>query len=91
MKIVLNKCYGGFSLSPMACNKLGLKHPYAMIERTDERLIMLMHEYGSKDISGYTANLVMVDLPDNCTDWEIDEYDGLESITYVVDGKLHHA
>lgn len=91
MKIVLNKCYGGFSLSPMACNKLGLEHPYAMIKRTDDRLIMLMQEYGSKDISGHSAKLVIVDLPDNCTDWEIDEYDGIENITYVVDGKLHHA
>ena len=29
--------------------------------------------------------------PDTSTDYEIDEYDGWESIIYVVNGKLYHA
>lgn len=91
MKIVLNKCYGGFSLSADACKALGLKSPYAMIARNDERLIALMEEHGSAWVSGVSAKLVLVDVSDNCTDWEMDEYDGVERITYVVDGKLHHA
>lgn len=91
MKIVLNKCYGGFSLSVNAYTALGLKHTYSEIDRTDERLIALMEEHGSAWVSGGLAKLVLVELSDNCTDWEMDEYDGFERITYVVDGKLHHA
>ena len=91
MKIVLNKCYGGFSLSAGACKALGLKSRYTIIARNDERLISLMEEHGSEWVSGDCAALVPVDIPDNCTDWEMDEYDGWERITYVVDGKLYHA
>ena len=32
----------------------------------------------------------IIELPKNTTDWEIDEYDGSESITCVVDGKIKH-
>ena len=91
MKIVLNKCYGGFSLSAKACEALGLKSRYTMIARNDERLIALMEEHGSAWVSGDCAKLVLVDVSDNYTDWEMDEYDGLERITYVVDGMLYHA
>lgn len=91
MKIVLNKCYGGFSLSAKACEALGLKSRYTIIVRNDERLISLMEEYGSEWVSGDCAALVLVDIPDNCTDWEMDEYDGWERIIYVVDGMLYHA
>ena len=91
MKIVLNKCFGGFSLSANACEALGLKSPYAMIDRTDEQLVTLMEEHGAEWVSGRFAKLVLVDVSDHCTDWEIDEYDGMERVTYVVDGKLHHA
>lgn len=91
MKIVLNKCYGGFSLSANACEALGLKSPYALVNRTDERLVALMEEHGTKWVSGRSAKLVLVDVSNNCTDWDMDEHDGWERITYVVDGKLHYA
>jgi hypothetical protein len=32
-----------------------------------------------------------VAIPDEATDWELDEYDGFERVTYVVGGKLYHA
>jgi nitroreductase len=37
------------------------------------------------------GDLEVVEIPDTATDWEIDEYDGWESVVYVVNGKLHHA
>lgn len=95
MKIVLNKCYGGFSLSEFACEKLGCG-PYdydysETLSRTDEKLIDLIETYGSEKCSGEHSAIVVVEIPDEATDWEFDEYDGVEFVTYVIDGKIHHA
>ena len=93
MKFVLNKCFGGFSLSDEAAKDLN-SSCYGLSdydERSNSALIALIEEKGSGYVSGDCAQLAIVDIPDNCTDYEIDEYDGYESITYVVDGKLDHA
>ena len=92
MVFVLNKCYGGWSLSDWAVEQLGVEDRYS--ELTDlelDALITLIREFGSEKCSGRHAKLKVVEIPDNCTDFEIDEYDGVESITYVVDGKIYHA
>ena len=47
-------------------------------------------EADAEAVNGICAKLKVVEIPEEATDWEINEYDGLESITYVVDGKLHH-
>jgi hypothetical protein len=47
-------------------------------------------EADAEAINGACAKLKVVEIPEEATDWELNEYDGLESITYVVDGKLHH-
>ena len=86
MKIVLNKCYGGFSLSEIAIEKLGLSDEYPIINRSDPILLDLVE----KDVaSGRYAKLRVVEIPDDATDWEIDEYDGFEVAIYVVDGHIH--
>jgi len=93
MKIVLNKEYGGFALSDFACEKLGCR-PYdydVPFLRNDEKLIDLIETYGSEKCSGRYAALVIEEISDETTDWEINEYDGIETVTYVVDGKIHHA
>lgn len=86
MKFVLNKCYGGFGLSDWAEEQMGCCSP----SRDDPKFITLVTNHGGK-VSGECAALVVVEIPDNTTDYEIDEYDGFESITYVVDGKIYHA
>ena len=86
MKFVLNKCYGGFGLSDWAKEQMGCSEPY----RDDPEFITLVTNHGKK-VSEWYAKLVVVEIPDNTTDYEIDEYDGFESITYVVDGKIYHA
>lgn len=88
MKIVLNKCYGGFGLSYWALDQLGIKTEL-WIERNDPRLIELVEQYPDK-VSGNNAQLEVVEIPSYCTDWEINEYDGFESIIYVVCGKIYH-
>ena len=89
MEIVLNSCFGGFSLSEIACKKLGLINPYAPIGRTDPRLIECVRTLG-EEANGNCASLRIVEIPNDCTDWEINDYDGVETITYVVGGQLYH-
>ena len=94
MTFVLNKCYGGFSLSDFAAKKLGLEDEWDFDcgdELMVDALASLIVEFGSEKCSGDCANLQVVEIPDDCTDYEVDEYDGFECITYVVGGKLYHA
>ena len=44
-----------------------------------------------EDVDGYCAELEVVEIPDGATDYYLNEYDGMESIIYVLDGKLHWA
>ncbi len=48
------------------------------IERDDKTLIEVVEDLGEK-ADGFCARLKIVDIPDG-TDWEIEEYDGLETI-----------
>lgn len=118
MKIVINRCYGGFSVSLAAARfmaergnrtaiaelaeydakienkenqtrlerKCGVKFygygytnnsgPYA---RDDKDLIAAVEALGEK-ASGKLAKLTIVEIPKG-TDWEIDDYDGMESVS----------
>lgn len=89
MKVVVNRCFGGFGISEEAKKILDTDFNW-LIERTDEQLIALIEEKGSEFCSGYCAELEVVEIPENATDWEISEYDGFEEIIYVVDGKIKH-
>ena len=92
--IVLNKEYGGFSLSDMAVEALGLESIYDLDDYEDRShagLIELIKREGSKVVSGRYAELHIVEIPDDATDWTIEENDGFETLIYVVDGKLHFA
>ena len=89
MKIVINDCFGGFEFSQDFLNKYGEEFEY--FERDDPKLISAIEEFGEAESSGYSAKLCIKEIPDDCTDLYIDEYDGVESIIYVKDGKLHWA
>lgn len=135
MKVVVNRCYGGFGLSDKACemvmNRKGLgcfrykqtkskyrdgvdeytryetfdkpdifghyqtedlgekvsKLPnetywyYGNLERDDADLIAVVEELG-KEANGRHAELEVVEIPDDIN-WEIDDYDGVETIHEV--------
>lgn len=90
MELVINRCFGGFSLSKEACERLGCD-PYDYDEdRCAPELIACVRELGDR-ANGSCAKLQIVELSEEVTDWEIDEYDGAESVIYVVNGKIHHA
>lgn len=89
MKMVINECYGGFSLPEEFCENFGFDS-YDDIDRTNPDLIDFIEAKGGEVRHG-CAHLVVEEIPDEVTDWEISEYDGYESIIYVLDGKIHHA
>ena len=89
MKIVINRCFGGFSLSKAAMEACGANSAYDEDQRTNPILIEMV-ERDAGAANGRYAELKVVEIPDNATDWELDEYDGAEIIIYVSNGKIHH-
>lgn len=91
MKVVLNKCYGGFSLSEAAFKELGLKWDgYGYLYdteysgdrgRANQKLVAVVEKLGQKSW-GSVAKLRVVEIPDDIK-WEIIEYDGMERIEEV--------
>ena len=93
MKIAVNMCYGGFHLSDEAVEYLGGKDTvWAFdIERTNETTIKMIEELGTKRVSHAYSRIGIAEIPDDATDWKITEYDGIEHVIYVLDGKLNEA
>lgn len=94
MKIVINECYGGFSVSRLVYAELGIKYDgFGYIDnedlgiknnnnyayRADKRLIKAIEKIGLEESSGKLSELRIVEIP-NGIKWEIDEYDGMETI-----------
>ena len=96
MKVVINRCYGGFGLSDefMEAYPQFEEYNYAWHndkdKRTDKDFISALENFGLEKADTRFSSLEIIELPNNTTDWEIDEYDGSESITCVVDGKIKH-
>lgn len=85
MKVVINRCFGGFGLSKKAVKDLGCKTPYDYDSedmRTAPELIKLVEEKGSEYCSDSMSQLKVVEIPDD-VDWYIDNYDGVETIEEV--------
>jgi hypothetical protein len=89
LKIVINTCHGGFSLSEKA-QKLFCQYSmiewkdwqedwsYYDIERNNQYLVRVVEELGD-DVNGRFAELKVVDIPDE-VEWQLEEYDGKEWI-----------
>lgn len=83
MKVVINRCHGGFGLSEKAetlyKERKGIVDPnwyYWDIPRDDPVLVNIIEELGA-DAGGRYSELAIVDIP-NDVEWQVDEYDGLE-------------
>ena len=87
MKFVINDCFGGYSYSQDFLLKYGKE--IGSLERNDPKLIAAVEEFGLRNASGTYSALCIKEIPDDATDYSIEEYDGAESIIYVKDGKLH--
>ena len=53
------------------------------------RLVDLIETEGADSVSD-RSDLKVVEIPDDATDWELKEFDGMEQIIAVVNGKLVH-
>lgn len=97
MKVVINKCYGGFSLSKAAYDKLevefdgfgyldnedmGIESQEDLAYRADPRVIAVIEELGEETSSGSMSQLSIVEIPKDVK-WEIEEYDGMERIREI--------
>ena len=87
MKVVINRCFGGFGLSEKAYEFLGLEwdgfgYKYnGDYFRTDAKLVECVETLG-EEANGRYAELKVVEIPDD-VEWEIDYYDGVETIHEV--------
>lgn len=81
MKVVINRCYGGFGLSEKAMKFLGVGSEWPDIARDDPKLVECVEKLG-EEANGAYAELKIVEIPDD-VNWEIGEYDGLEWVEEV--------
>ncbi len=94
MKIAVNKCYGGFGVSPAVYAELGIEwDDYGYLDneafgiesdnyleyRQHPRLIAAIEKVGEDAASGSRSEVRIIDIPDGI-EWEIDAYDGIETI-----------
>lgn len=81
MKIVVNRCYGGFGLSQEALDFLDTNsgHQYGWPHmRHSIELVECVEELGNK-AGGEYSELKVIDIPDGI-EWEIWDHGGMESI-----------
>ncbi len=80
MKLVINKCHGGFGLSKEGMEFMGLEWDgYGKCDglfRCDTRLVDCVEQLGDT-ANGRYASLRVVEIPDDVK-YKIEEYDGLE-------------
>lgn len=89
MKIVIYKSFGGFHYPEKFCERYSLDR-YDWMDYADDdeyRFHDILIDWVEKNPQD-SEGLRVVNIPDNATDWQIHEYDGLESIIYVIDGKI---
>lgn len=87
MKIVINKCFGSFSVNDNIVKMLNLESRYDLEDdRTNAKLIELIE--AGENVNDDFSDLAVVEIPDDATDYMINEYDGYENILYVLDGKI---
>lgn len=96
MKILINGCYGciGFSkgfkeFHPEFFDEYGWFDHYNQALRSNQKLIAAVERYGIEEACGKHAKLEITEIPDEATDYYVNEYDGMETVIFVVDGKLH--
>lgn len=88
MYVVINREWGGFSLPDDFCAAYGINPIDSWkFDRTDARLINWIVEHGGKQQE--YCNLRVVRIPTEATDWKIFDNDGMETIFYVLEGKIY--
>lgn len=82
MKVVINRCYGGFGLSEKAKQMLGIEYDFELEQdKTNPKLVEVVEKLGEAASAKY-AELKVVEVPDDVK-WGIEDYDGMETIHEV--------
>ena len=85
MKVVINGCYGGFSLSDEALAYLGIpggsRYTYDD-DRANPKLVECVEKLGEAASHGLGSSLYVVEVPDD-VEWTITDYDGIEQVEEV--------
>ena len=85
MKVVINGCYGGYSLSDGALDYLGIpgasRYTYDN-DRTNPKLVECVEKLGEAASHGLGSSLYVVEVPDD-VEWTITDYDGIEQVEEV--------
>ena len=83
MKIVVNADFGSFG--------------YGVSKEYEECVFAYENDRANPELVAFVENhpddcgdLAIMTIPDNATDWDIQEYDGNENLIYVVNGKIHY-
>ena len=85
MKIVINGDFGGFGYGIENIEFRTLVDRRAS-DRENPELVDFVKNHPED-----CGDLVIATIPDNATDYVINENDGLETVIYVVDGIIHFA
>lgn len=85
MKVVINGCYGGFSLSDEALAYLGIpggsRYSYED-DRANPKLVECVEKLGEAVNHDSASYLYVVEVPDDVK-WTITDYDGIEQVEEV--------
>jgi len=95
MKVVLNKCFGGFSVTEEVLKELKLNWKgYGYLDnetfniddnrnweayRAHPDLIKAIEKIGVENAGGACAELEIIEIPDGI-EWYISDYDGIETL-----------
>ena len=83
MKIVINNDWGGYGVGYGQSEYADIVNKYEN-DRTNPELVALIE-------NNHIGDLAVIEIPDGATDWDINEYDGLETVIYVLNGKIYYA
>ena len=89
MQIILNKDYGGFMVPDEICKLLHCdQFDTSMSIRTNPTFIQWIKQ---KKKNGEDTDFRVVEIPDNASDYLIEDFDGDEWMYFVVNGKIYEA
>lgn len=100
MKVVLNMNFGGFIIPDDVYDRLGIDYRSELAtdivwrrgkSRSDPKVVEAFEESNNywKERGEPLDDIVIAVIPDESTDFLITEYDGMETLYYVLDGKIH--
>ena len=89
MKIVVHKGLGSFRYPEKFCQRYSLdRYDWTEYDYNNEyRFHNILIDWVEKNPED-SEGLRVIEIPEEATDWDIIDYDGAETVVYVINGKL---